>query len=142
MKVQSRRERIEDAGATVLFVAFDDVELLRGSLLRGIEPSFPVLVDRERHTYRGWGLRRSSVAGVWLDPRVWCRFDGSDELGHRRSVVTTLRARPGYSTVAIDDEVAPELQGVRPEEAEALTAPRQHRVAPPDARIEPDAGYG
>ena len=74
MKVQDRRERIERAGASVLFVAFDEPELLRRSLLVDLDLVFPMLVDRDRAVYRAWGLRRASVAGVWLDPRVWWRY--------------------------------------------------------------------
>lgn len=74
MKVQDRRERIERAGASVLFVAFDEPELLRRSLLVDLDLVFPMLVDRDRAAYRAWGLRRASVAGVWLDPRVWWRY--------------------------------------------------------------------
>ncbi len=74
MKVQSRRDEFERAGAAVLFVAFDRPQRLRESLLADVDLVLPLLVDESRATYRAWGLRRSSVAGVWLDPRVWWRY--------------------------------------------------------------------
>ncbi|MDH4176773.1 MAG: redoxin domain-containing protein [Thermoleophilia bacterium] len=126
VKVQSRRERIEDAGATVLFVAFDDVELLRGSLLHGIEPSFPVLVDRERHTYRGWGLRRSSAAGVWLDPRVWWRYAMLAGRGERlRLLGSDTLQLGGDFVVDRDGRIAwarPQRRDDRPPVAELVAA--------------------
>ncbi len=74
MKVQSRRDELERAGAAVLFVAFDEPKRLRESLLADVDLVFPLLVDETRAAYRAWGLRRSSIAGVWLDPRVWWRY--------------------------------------------------------------------
>lgn len=74
MKVHAQRDRIDAAGGTALFVAFDGPAELRQKLLAGVDLAYPLLVDPERTSYRAWGLRRSSVAGVWLDPRVWWRY--------------------------------------------------------------------
>ena len=74
MKVQSRRDELERVGAAVLFVAFDRPKRLRESLLADVDLVVPLLVDESRAAYRAWGLRRSSVAGVWLDPLVWWRY--------------------------------------------------------------------
>lgn len=74
MKVLEQRRRLEAAGATALFVAFDEPALLRRTLLAGLELPFPVLVDRDRSAYAAWGLSRASVLRIWADPRVWARY--------------------------------------------------------------------
>ena len=74
MKVLGYKRQLDEADASVVFVTFDDPEPVRRGLLAGLEVPYPVLVDRERVAYRAWGLRRSSLAGIWLDPRVWARY--------------------------------------------------------------------
>ncbi len=74
MKVLGYRHSLDEIGANVVFVTFDDPDAVRKGFLAGLEVPYPVLVDRERESYRAWGLRRSSVAGIWLDPRVWARY--------------------------------------------------------------------
>jgi peroxiredoxin len=74
VKVQDRAAQVARLGARVIFVSFDEPATLRRTLLRGIELEDPLLIDRRRESYRVWGLRRSSVARVWLDPRVWWRY--------------------------------------------------------------------
>ncbi len=74
MKVLDQQEKLDALGATVLFVVHDEPERVRRGLLDGLDVPFPVLVDTQRIAYRAWGLRRSSMAGVWLDPRVWLRY--------------------------------------------------------------------
>lgn len=74
MKVIQYRQRLVEAGATAVFVAHDDAETLSNSMLAGVSCPFPVLVDPDRTTYRDWGLRRATFAGVWLDPSVWTQY--------------------------------------------------------------------
>jgi alkyl-hydroperoxide reductase/thiol specific antioxidant family protein len=74
VKVLQRRERLEAAGATALFVAFDEPALLRRTLLAGLELPYPLLVDRDRRAYAAWGLGRASALKIWADPRVWVRY--------------------------------------------------------------------
>jgi len=74
VKVLGYKRQLDEADASVVFVTFDDPEPVRRGLLAGLEVPYPVLVDRERVAYRAWGLRRSSLAGIWLDPRVWARY--------------------------------------------------------------------
>lgn len=57
-----------------MFVVCDEPELVRRTMLAGLEPPFPVLVDRERSAYREWGLRRASAATILLDPKVWRQY--------------------------------------------------------------------
>ena len=94
MKVLGQKEKLDAIGATALFVVYDDPERVRTGLLRGLDVPFPVLVDRERDAYRIWGLRRSSVAGVWLDPRVWGRYAALIARGERPG-------RPGEDTLQL-----------------------------------------
>lgn len=83
MKVLSQKPKLDGLGATALFVVHDDPAVIRGGLLEGLDVPYPVLVDRERAAYRDWGLRRSSRAGVWLDPRVWAQYAALVARGER-----------------------------------------------------------
>lgn len=74
MKVVQRQDRLEDLNASAVFVAHDDPELLRRTMLRDVSSPFPVLVDQPRDAYHRWGLQRASFARVWLDPQVWRRY--------------------------------------------------------------------
>lgn len=74
MKVLGQREKLEAVGAEAVFVVHDGAELVRRTMLHDLDVPFPVLVDPARVAYAAWGMRRSSVAGVWLDPRVWARY--------------------------------------------------------------------
>lgn len=58
-------------GACAVFVAFDDPELLRRTLLADVDLHYPLLIDRERTAYLAWGLVRLPWHSVWLDPAVW-----------------------------------------------------------------------
>ena len=83
MKVLSQKPKLDGLGATALFVVHDDPPLIRRGLLAGLDVPYPVLVDLERAAYRDWGLRRSSRAGVWLDPRIWARYAALMARGER-----------------------------------------------------------
>lgn len=74
MKVAHHAHRLTQHNATAIFVAHDDADLLRRTMLKDVSSPFPVLVDLSRSTYRTWGLVRTSYAAVWLDPRVWARY--------------------------------------------------------------------
>lgn len=71
MKVQDKLDQLEDLGAEVVVVAFDDPDLLRRTMLADLTVRVPVLVDAERKAYRAWGLVRLPWWQVWLDPQVW-----------------------------------------------------------------------
>ena len=93
MKVLHHRERIDEVG-TAVFVAFDEPEQLRDSLLHGINVPYPVLVDPDRSAYRAWGLGRGSLLTVWGDPGVWRQYASEIARGAR------LR-RPGSDTLQL-----------------------------------------
>ena len=107
MKVLKQREKLESAGATAVFVVHDDPDSVRAGLLRDLDVPFAVLVDLDREAYRAWGLRRSSVAGVWLDPRVWVRYARLMIGGERiRSLGRDTLQLGGDFVIAADGRVA------------------------------------
>ncbi len=93
MKVLHHRERI-DAVGTAVFVAFDEPDRLRDSLLHDVDVPYPVLVDRNRSAYRAWGLGRGSLLTVWGDPGVWRRYASEMARG-------TRFRRPGSDTLQL-----------------------------------------
>jgi hypothetical protein len=105
VKVLGQKEKLDAIGAIAVFVVHDEPERVRAGLLEGLDVRFPVLVDRERVAYRAWGLRRSSVAGVWLDPRVWMRYAALIVRGER------LR-RPGLDTLQLGGDFVVRPDGV------------------------------
>lgn len=74
MKVLKRRDRLEAVGGAAVFVVHDEPELVRRTLLAGLDVPFPVLVDLERRAYQAWGLRRGSIFGTWLYPPAWAGY--------------------------------------------------------------------
>lgn len=105
MKVLGQKVRLDEIGAAAVFVVNDDSERVRGGLLRGLDVPFPVLVDANRDAYRAWGLRRSSVAGVWLDPRVWKRYASLLAHGERPG-------RPGEDTLQLGGDFVLDRGGI------------------------------
>lgn len=74
MKVCEREVRIHGAGAEAAFVLHDHPDLLRETMLDGLDVPFPVCVDEQRDAYRAWGTRRAGVATIFLDPKVWWQY--------------------------------------------------------------------
>lgn len=105
MKVLGKRDHIGALGAAAVFVVHDDAARVREGLLRGLDVPFPVLVDKERRAYAAWGMRRSSVAGVWLDPRVWLRYARLLAGGHPP-------LRPGADTLQLGGDFVVDPAGV------------------------------
>ena len=122
MEVLHQRRRV-DAFGTAVFVAFDRAELLERALLRGLELPYPLLVDPERSAYRAWGLGRSSVLGVWGDPRVWLRYAREISRGER------LR-RPGSDTLQLGGDFV-----VDPDGTVAYSRPQRRDDRPPVAEL-------
>jgi len=105
VKVLGQKARLDEIGAAAVFVVFDAPERVRGGLLRGLDIPFPVLVDADRDAYRAWGLRRSSVAGVWLDPRVWKRYAALLVRGERLGL-------PGTDTLQLGGDFVVDRDGI------------------------------
>ena len=128
MKVLGYERQLDEAGASVVFVTFDDPEPVRRGLLAGREVPYPVLVDRERVAYRAWGLRRSSVAGIWLDPRVWWRYASLVIRGERLRTLGSDTLQLGGDFVLDGDGIVvyarPQRRDDRPPVGELLRALR------------------
>lgn len=135
MKVRQRWDRWEAAGAAAVFVVFDDPELLRRTMFADMDVAalpFDVAVDRERTSYRAWGLRRARRREIWLDPAVYrtywrllraggrLRPGGSDTLQLGGDFVLDRAGRLAY--------IRPQERDDRPPVAELLAVAR--RVGP------------
>jgi AhpC/TSA antioxidant enzyme len=118
VKVLHHRQRL-DALGTAVFVAFDEPDRLRGSLVQGLEVPYPVLVDRDRSAYRAWGLGRASVVRIWGDPAVWRFYAAELARGAR------LR-RPGTDTFQLGGDFIVDPAGVV-----AYSRPQQRDDRPP-----------
>lgn len=124
--MHERRDRIDALDATVVFVGFDEPELLRSRMLHDVDLVFPFVVDRDRTAYRAWGLRRAPWRVVWLDPRVWWQYArlllGGDRL---RSAGEDTLQMGGDFVVAPDGTVAytrPQVRDDRPPVGELIAA--------------------
>ncbi len=134
MKVRDRWERWEALDAAALFVVFDDPDLIRRTMLDGIDPEalpFPVLVDRDRRTYDAWGLARARRRDIWLDPNVykvyWRLLRAGDKL---RPGGTDVYQLGGDFVIAPDGAIAyarPQQRDDRPPVGELLNAAKASR---------------
>ncbi len=127
MKVRERWPRFEAVGATALFVVFDDPALLRRTLLRELDDlPFPVLVDRERRHYTGWGLQRAPWWKIWMDPNVYRVYGRLLQAGERLTIGgVDLLQLGGDFVVGPDQHIAyarPQTRDDRPPVAELLRA--------------------
>lgn len=105
MKVLTQKAKLDEIGATAIFVVHDDAAAVRSGLLEGLDVPFPVLVDIERQAYGEWGMGRSSLARIWLDPGVWRAYAGMVASGQR------LR-RPGRDTLQLGGDFIVDRAGV------------------------------
>ena len=67
LKMVSARDRIQRAGAEVIFVAYHDPDLMMSKMLRDLDLSFLLLLDRAREAYAKWGLQTGTLK-VFLRP--------------------------------------------------------------------------
>lgn len=74
MKVVKREDRLRAVDGLAVFVVHDEPQLIRDTMLEGVDVPFPVLVDRDRRSYDGWGLRRASFSDIWLDPNLYKQY--------------------------------------------------------------------
>lgn len=114
------------AGAHAVFVLHDHPELIRSTMLDGIDCPFPVLVDVDRAAYDAWGLRRASAARIWLDPKVWRQYVDLLRAGHRlRRMGRDVRQLGGDFVIGPDQTVVyarPQRRDDRPAVGELLAA--------------------
>jgi peroxiredoxin len=67
LKMVSARDRIQRAGAEVIFVAYHDPDLMMSKMLHDLDLSFLLLLDRAREAYARWGLQTGTMK-VFLRP--------------------------------------------------------------------------
>lgn len=72
--MQERSNELEQLGAQVLLVAYDEQALLEAKLLKDLDLTFPILLDREKVTYGRWGMGRASVFQAMLSPKLNVRY--------------------------------------------------------------------
>jgi peroxiredoxin len=129
VKVIKHHQRLDEAGATAVFVAHDDPVVLRESMLAGLSCPFPVLVDADRSSYEAWGLNRASFARIWLDPKVWKQYGRLLRSGERiRTMGTDTRQLGGDFIVDPQGVIAysrPQRRDDRPPVGRLLTVIEQ-----------------
>jgi len=129
VKVIKQRQRLQALDATAVFVAHDDPQALRESMLAGVSCPFPVLVDADRSSYRTWGLARASFARIWLDPKVWQQYGRLLRSGERiRNMGKDTRQLGGDFIVDPEGVIAysrPQQRDDRPPVAHLLAAIEQ-----------------
>ncbi|HYN06507.1 MAG TPA: redoxin domain-containing protein [Vicinamibacterales bacterium] len=67
LKMVSAKDRIQQAGVEVIFVAFHDPDLMMSKMLRDLDLSFVLLLDRAREAYARWGLQTGTLK-AFLNP--------------------------------------------------------------------------
>ena len=71
LKMITARDRIERSGAEVVFVAFHDPELMMSKMLRDLDLSFVLLLDRAREAYARWGLQTGTLKTLLRPGLAW-----------------------------------------------------------------------
>jgi peroxiredoxin len=71
LKMVSAKDRIQTAGAEVIFVAFHDPELMMSKMLRDLDLSFVLLLDRAREAYARWGLQTGTLKALLRPGLPW-----------------------------------------------------------------------
>jgi peroxiredoxin len=71
LKMVSAQDRIQKSGAEVIFVAFHDPELMMSKMLRDLDLSFVLLLDRAREAYARWGLGTGTLKALLRPGLAW-----------------------------------------------------------------------
>jgi hypothetical protein len=129
VKVRDRWARWAALDAAVLFVVFDEPDLVRRTMLASLEVDslpFEVLVDRERAAYVRWGMGRAPWRTIWLDPEVYRAYWRLIRAGDRlRSGGSDTLQLGGDFVIAPDGRVVlsrPQQRDDRPPVGELLQA--------------------
>lgn len=69
-----RQTDIESIPANVVVVAYDDASLLGAKMLHDLALPFPLVLDRTRSVYAGWGMGRTNMLGAMLSPSLNWRY--------------------------------------------------------------------
>lgn len=131
MKVIEKKDRLDAAGATAVFVSHDDPDAVRRVMLRDMDCPFPVAIDREKTAYGTWGLRSTPLSLIWLDPHVWRQYAKLLVSGeHMRRSGGDQRQLGGDFIVGGDGVLAysrPQRRDDRPPVGELITVIEGHR---------------
>jgi alkyl-hydroperoxide reductase/thiol specific antioxidant family protein len=68
--IQARNE-IDSLGASVIFVAYHDPELLTTKMMHDLDVPYTLLLDPTRATYERWGLGRIGMEGMLSPGLYW-----------------------------------------------------------------------
>ncbi len=95
---------LEQLNADVLVVSFEPMERVRW-YLEDVDFGWPVLADPGRTLYAAYGLRRGSVARVWLSPRTLAFYA-------RELIRGRLPRRPAGDTLQLGGDFVIDGEGV------------------------------
>ena len=74
------RDAIAQAGGNVIFVVYDDPELVMSRMMHDLELPWVLMVDADRHAYSAWGLRKATLKNklrpglYWASAKVIARL--------------------------------------------------------------------
>jgi peroxiredoxin len=71
IKVIQARQAISSAGANVIFVVFDDPELVMSRMMHDLDLPYVLMVDADRTTYARWGLGRVTLKSRLMPGLYW-----------------------------------------------------------------------
>lgn len=71
LKMVTARDRIQQAGAEVIFVAYHDPDLMMSKMLHDLDLSFLLLLDRAREAYARWGLGTGTLTSILRPGLLW-----------------------------------------------------------------------
>jgi peroxiredoxin len=86
IRVIQARDHLQSFGAEVVFVAYQDPELLMAKMLRELALPYLLLLDPTRAVYRAWGLEQARLRN-WLVPGLYWE-----------SLKTALRREPSLGS--------------------------------------------
>ena len=71
LKMVTAKDRIQRAGAEVIFVAYHDPDLMMSKMLHDLDLSFLLLLDRAREAYARWGLQTGTLTSILRPGLLW-----------------------------------------------------------------------
>lgn len=126
LKMVSAKDRIQRAGAEVIFVAYHDPELMMSKMLHDLDLRFVLMLDRAREAYARWGLQTGSLKNIFTPGAAWAilklilkrtpslgpapphhnQLGGDFVVDSRGNLVFVNRMRSIYDRADIDDMLA------------------------------------
>jgi len=126
LKMVSAKDRIQRAGAEVIFVAYHDPELMMSKMLHDLDLRFVLMLDQAREAYAQWGLGTGTLKTLLSPGALWAIFKlilrrepslgpapphhrqlgGDFVVDSRGNLVFVNRMRSIYDRADIDDMLA------------------------------------